>query len=89
MELIIYNNTLQYNLLIFVHKVFKENDISINLAGKHSDFLHPQSTYLCFWTLVDSGKIIGCVGVRNYKEENRIVELKRLYLLREYHVQSI
>lgn len=89
MELIIYNDTLQDNLLIFVHKVFEENGISLNLADKHSDFLHPISSYLCFWTLVNDSKIIGCVGVKNYKKSERIVELKRLYLLRDYHGKGL
>jgi len=38
----------------------------------------------CFWCLIDNGNIIGTVAIRIIDDDNRIVELKRMFVLPEY-----
>ena len=56
--------------------------------GRHSDMLNIEETYMrggCFWCLFDGDSLIGMGAARCIDEVNKIAELKRLYILPEYH----
>lgn len=84
MEIKQYNSFYSKKLIAFVVSAFSENNILLNLYGKHSDFQNPLMVYSEFWIAVYKNKIVGSVGIRCLDSKNRIAELKRLYLLKEY-----
>lgn len=85
MKIIEYNSSYSARLVEFVKLVFAENDIPLDLLDKHSDFLHPTTTYSKFWIAINQEKVVGCIGLKDLSLENKVAELKRLYLLKEYH----
>ena len=55
--------------------------------SRHSDIVNIENVYMrhgCFWCLFDGGKLIGTVAVRCIDGDNRIAEMKRLYVLPEH-----
>jgi putative acetyltransferase len=55
--------------------------------GRHSDIVSIEDTYMrhgCFWCLFDDKALIGMAAVRCIDYDNKIAELKRLYILPEY-----
>ena len=56
-------------------------------TDRHSDMVNIEKTYMdngCFWCLFDGDCLIGMVAARCIDGENKIAELKRLYVLPEY-----
>ncbi|MCL2159935.1 MAG: GNAT family N-acetyltransferase, partial [Oscillospiraceae bacterium] len=53
-------------------------------TDRHSDMVNIEKTYMdngCFWCLFDGDCLIGMVAARCIDGENKIAELKRLYVL--------
>ena len=57
-------------------------------GGRHSDILNVEDVYMskgCFWCLCDGDSVVGMGAARCIDEANMVAELKRLYILPEYH----
>ena len=55
--------------------------------GKHADMVNIEETYMrrgCFWCLFEGDALVGMVAARCIDDENKIAELKRLYVLPEH-----
>jgi GNAT superfamily N-acetyltransferase len=56
--------------------------------GRHSDIVNIEEAYMrhgeCFWCLFQGDALVGMAAVRCIDSDNRIAELKRLYVLPEY-----
>jgi len=55
---------------------------------RHNDMVNIEEVYMrrgCFWCLFHGDEIIGMAAARCIDEKNNIVELKRLYVLPQYH----
>ena len=54
---------------------------------RHSDVANVEKHYMqngCFWCLFDNDILIGTVAIRIIDIENKVVELKRMFVLPEY-----
>ncbi|MCL2057718.1 MAG: GNAT family N-acetyltransferase [Oscillospiraceae bacterium] len=52
--------------------------------GRHSDIVNIEEAYMrhgCFWCLYEDDNLVGMSAARCIDAENKIVELKRLYVL--------
>ena len=55
--------------------------------GRHSDMVNIEDAYMRsgrFWCLFKDGRLIGMIAARCIDSENKVAELKRLYVLPEY-----
>ena len=55
--------------------------------GRNSDMVNIEDIYMrhgCFWCLFENGNLIGMVAARCLDIENKIAELKRLYVLPDH-----
>lgn len=86
MQIIDYNSKYQCSLIQFIKKVFDENKIVLDIKEKHIDLTQPEKYYNSFVIVIDdNNNVCGCLGMRVIDEKNKILEIKRLYLLRKYH----
>ena len=83
----IYDNKMQSDIEKFYCKCFTDLGWGYEPHGRHSDTLNIDEVYMsngCMWCLYDDDLLIGTVAVRTIDKENKIAELKRLYVLKEY-----
>ena len=86
MQIIDFNSNYQHSLMNFIEKVFCENDIILDITGKHIDLTQPEMYYTSFVIVIDKDdNVCGCLGLRVLDEKKKILEIKRLYLLQKYH----
>ncbi len=86
MQIINYKSKYQHSLIQFIEKVFSENNIVLDIKGKHIDLTKPEMHYISFVILTDDDdNVCGCLGLRILDERGKILEIKRLYLLKQYH----
>lgn len=55
--------------------------------NRHADVADVEQYYMrngCFWCLFDNGVLIGTVAIRIIDIENKVIELKRMFVLPEY-----
>ena len=58
---------------------------------RHSDMVSIKESYMrcgCFWCLYDDNILIGMVAAHCIDRDNKVAELKRLYVLPKYHGQG-
>lgn len=84
-EICEYSDSNKSNLLDFIIKVFGENNIVLDLNNRHADLLDPKKYYKNFFTAIVDDQIIGISALRIIDSEKNIGEMKRLYLLKEFH----
>ena len=80
----IYDPSMQQALEICFKTCLKTLRWEYQPNGRHSDMVSIEDTYMrygCFWCLFESDELIGMVAARCIDSENKIAELKRLYVL--------
>jgi ribosomal protein S18 acetylase RimI-like enzyme len=83
----IYNSGIQPEIESFFLKCFTDLGWDYEPHGLHSDILNIDEAYMsngCMWCLHSNNQLIGTVAIRTLDKENRIAEMKRLYVLKEY-----
>jgi len=83
----IYDDKMQPDIEQFYYKCFTDLGWGYEPHGRHSDILNINEIYMsngCMWCLYNNDKLIGTVAVRTIDNKNKIAELKRLYVLKEY-----
>ena len=83
----VYSEKMQADIEEFYSKCFADLGWEYEPHGRHSDILDIDKVYMsngCMWCLYDGSLLVGTVAVRTIDEENKIAELKRLYVLKEY-----
>ncbi|MCL1858423.1 MAG: GNAT family N-acetyltransferase [Oscillospiraceae bacterium] len=91
-KLRVYKNQMQNDIEKFFEQCCNDLGWEYSPQDWHSDILNIQEKYMsngCFWCLYDSidkndKKLIGTVAVWTIDIKNKIAELKRLYVLKEY-----
>ena len=87
MDIVIFEANMQRQVEIFFEKCFSAVGISYSPQDRHADIANVGKKYMksgCFWCLIDNGNFIGTVAIRIIDDDNRIVELKRMFVLPEY-----
>ena len=91
MDLKTYENTMQEDL----EKFFKVcwEDLGWEYDPQHwrsyiSDIEQKYMSNGCFWCLYDDKELIGTVAVWTIDEANKVAEMKRLYVLKNYQGQG-
>ena len=54
---------------------------------RHADIVNVEQYYMqdgCFWCLFDNQTLVGTVALRTIDLDNKVVELKRMFVLPEY-----
>ncbi len=81
-----YSPSMQSNIELFYEKCFNDLGWGYEPHSRHSDTVNIQQEYMkngCFWCLYDGKQLIGTVAIRTIDLQNKIAELKRLYVLKE------
>ena len=82
-----YKTEMQQDIENFFVKCFSDLGWDYEPYGEHSDIVNIKDVYMtngCMWCMYDNNKIIGTIAVRTLDADNKSVEFKRLYVLREY-----
>lgn len=85
MKIVQFEPNMQPQILQFFEKCFAAVNIPFSLKDRHSDIGDIANNYMtngCFWCLLEHDTIIGTVAIRSL--DNKIVELKRLFVLTQY-----
>ena len=89
-ELKIFDKKMQQEIESFYEKCFTDLGWDYDPAGRHSDIPKIYEIYMkngCMWCLYDNDLLIGTIAVRNISKSDdtdKIAELKRMYILKEY-----
>ncbi|MCL2638257.1 MAG: GNAT family N-acetyltransferase [Oscillospiraceae bacterium] len=86
-DLKVYSKDLQKNIERFFETCFNDLGWEYEPHGRHSDILNINDTYMsngCMWCLYKDKQLIGTVAIRTIDNENKVAEMKRLYVLKEY-----
>jgi putative acetyltransferase len=85
LRIVAYELAHQEGIIAAVQDVYREYGWTWEAHGYHRDLYEIEATYLdrggVFWVLIDSGRVVGCVGVTLHESN---CELHRLYLLADY-----
>ena len=87
MEIRTFKSDMQQCVRDFFEKCFSAVGISYAPKDRHADIADVERYYMqsgCFWGLFDNEVLIGTVAVRMVDIENKVVELKRMFVLPEY-----
>ena len=87
-EIKIYGVEMQRDIEQFYEKCFTDLGwIYEPNGGRHSDIINIPDSYMsngCMWCMYENNQLIGTVAVRTIDIENKIAEMKRLYVLKEH-----
>jgi len=86
LEIKIYSVEMQQDIEHFYEKCFNDLGWGYEPTGRHSDIVNIPDIYMlngCMWCMYENNQLIGTVAVRTIDKENKIVEMKRLYVLKE------
>ena len=78
-----YRKEFEPRLLSFLAQCLPESGRALDLADRHSFYLHIDAEFAAFWCMFDGENVIGTAAVRAL--DSRRCELKSLYLLEAYH----
>jgi len=85
MDIQAFNTDMQQGVEKFFEKCFSAVGIPYSPRDRHADIADVERYYMqngCFWCMVDGeGGIVGTVALRVIDAENRVVELKRMFVL--------
>lgn len=87
MEIIAFKSDMQQSVGDFLEKCFSAVGIPYSPKDRHADIADVEQCYMsngCFWYLFDNEVPIGTVAVRIIDMDNKVVELKRMFVLPEY-----
>lgn len=87
MEILTFNSSMQKSVDSFFEKCFSAVGIPYSPNDRHADIADAEEYYMrngCFWCMFDEGTLIGTVAVRIIDAENKVAELKRMFVLPEY-----
>ena len=87
MQLLPFTEEMQQPVRSFFDKCFAALGWTYEPNGRHRDTADIEAYYLrdgCFWCLFEDDLLVGTVGLRTMDAENKIFELKRLFVLPEY-----
>jgi predicted GNAT family N-acyltransferase len=86
-EIKVYNIGMQQDIENFFAKSFLDLGWEYEPYGEHSDILNINDVYMkngCMWCMYGNNKLIGTVAVRVLDIESKNVEIKRLFVLKEF-----
>ena len=87
MQLITFTGDMQQSVISFFDKCFTALGWTYEPNGRHTDTTDIDGYYLqngCFWCLFEDDILVGTVGLHTIDAENKVYELKRLFVLPEY-----
>ncbi len=82
-----FKSDMQQSVEDFFEKCFSAVDIPYSPKDRHADIADVERYYMqngCFWCLFDNEVLIGTVAVRVNDIQNKVIELKRMFVLPEY-----
>lgn len=92
-ECIEYTFVGQDKLDIFFENAFYSNGFTFDPQEKHKELRNIAETYIKhgggFWVLLDKDLVVGTVGLKIIDKNNKIGELKCMYLLKEYQGKGL
>ena len=86
-EINIYKFEMQQDIECFYKKCFSDLGWGYDPHGRHSDIINIYGSYMsngCMWCMYNNKQLIGTVAVRTIDAGNKVAEMKRLYVLKEY-----
>ena len=87
MNVLAFKADMQQSVGGFFEKCFSAVGIPYSPKDRHADIADVEQHYMqngCFWCLFDNDVLIGTVAVRIIDVDNKVVELKRMFVLPEY-----
>ncbi len=87
MEIKTFESGMQKSVEDFFEKCFSAVGIPYSPMDRHADIADVEHYYMqngCFWCLFDKETLIGTAAVRTIDPDNKITELKRMFVLPEY-----
>ena len=87
MDIAAFKPDMQESVGTFFEKCFSAVGIPYSPLDRHADIADVECNYMqngCFWCLFDNDIIIGTVAVRIIDIENKVIELKRMFVLPEF-----
>lgn len=91
MDIKIFKADMQHTVEDFFIKCFAAVGIPYSPKDRHADIADVERYYMqngSFWCLFDNEVLIGTVAVKNIEIDNKVVELKRMFVLPEYQGQG-
>jgi len=87
MDIQAFNTDMQQGVEKFFEKCFSAVGIPYSPRDRHADIADVERYYMqngCFWCLFDKEILVGTIAVRVIDMENKVIELKRMFVLPEY-----
>ena len=87
MEINTFKPDMQQSVDDFFSKCFSAVGIPYSPMDRHADVANVEKHYMqdgCFWCLFDNQTLVGTVALRTIDLDNKVVELKRMFVLPEY-----
>lgn len=87
MEIKTFKAEMQQSVEKFFEKCFSAVGIPYSPMDRHADIANVEQNYMqggCFWCLFDNEILIGTVAVRTIDNDNKVMELKRMFVMPEY-----
>ena len=87
MDIKTFKNDMQQSVDTFFEKCFSAVGIPYSPMDRHVDIADVERYYMqsgCFWCLFENDVLIGTVAVRLIDIDNKVVELKRMFVMPEY-----
>lgn len=87
MDIAAFKPDMQESVGTFFEKCFSAVGIPYSPLHRHADIADVENHYMqsgIFWCLFDEHTLIGTVALRTIDDENKVVELKRMFVLPEY-----
>lgn len=87
MDIRIFKADMQQAVENFFERCFSAVGIPYSPRDRHADIADVERYYMqngCFWCLFENELLIGTVAVREIDIDNKVVELKRMFVLPEY-----
>jgi len=87
MDIKSFKTDMQQSVNVFYEKCFSAVGIPYSPMDRHADIADVERYYMrngCFWCLFKNDVLIGTVAVRIIDIDNKVVELKRMFVMPEY-----
>jgi len=87
MEIKTFTTDMQQSVEEFFTKCFKAVGIPYSPMDRHADIAAVEQYYMqngCFWCLFDNEILIGTVAIRTIDIDNKVIELKRMFVMPDH-----
>lgn len=87
MNITAFKTDMQQSVEDFFDKCFSALGIPYSPMDRHADIAAVEQYYMrngCFWCLFDKEVLVGTVALRTIDIDNKVVELKRMFVLPEF-----